>query len=127
MNEKPLIPKSSFGAPTPMSTGRQSNALRPYPGANASGSGSGQWGENILRPQMTGGAWTGGGGTESPLLRPQMTGTPWLGVSGSKSPSPHNSLNIRGESEHRYVIRRHSSSSVYYAIGRHAISIGQPL
>lgn len=73
-----------------MDSGRQSNAFRAYPGANASGSGSGQWGENILRPQLTGGTWVGGGEgkgwAEAGSVRPQLTGSAWLGVGGSPSP-----------------------------------------
>ncbi|PWN38060.1 uncharacterized protein FA14DRAFT_153399 [Meira miltonrushii] len=89
---KPLIPKSSFGSPAPMHGERNQNALRPYPGANASGGGSGSWGEGVLRPQATGGAW-GPGAWQSDTfagaganVRPQMTGNAWLGVGGS-SPS----------------------------------------
>lgn len=99
-SEKPLLPKSSFGAPSPMGKERHSNALRPYPGANASGSGSGQWGENILRPQLTGGTWLGAGEgkgwADAGSLRPQLTGTGWAG-SGGGSYSPGNSLRLTGE------------------------------
>lgn len=90
---KPLIPKSSFGSPVPMHGERNQNALRPYPGANASGGGSGSWGEGVLRPQATGGAWGTGAWQSSDTfagaganVRPQMTGNAWLGVGGS-SPS----------------------------------------
>lgn len=92
-DEKPLIPKSSFGSPAPMHGERNQNALRPYPGANATGGGSGQWGEGVLRPQMTGGAWAGSGegrgwqgGEAVGNVRPQLTGGAWLGVGGG-SPS----------------------------------------
>lgn len=99
---KPLIPKSSFGSPAPMHGERNQNALRPYPGANAAGSGSGSWGEGVLRPQATGGAWGPGAWQGSDTfagaganVRPQMTGNAWLGVGGSspshgrgKSPGP---------------------------------------
>ncbi|UZJ52874.1 hypothetical protein CBS101457_002194 [Exobasidium rhododendri] len=89
-HEKPLIPKSSFGAPTPMGSERNPNAHRPYPGATASGGGSGQWGEGVLRPQLTGGTWVGGGEgrgwADTSNLRPQMTGSPWLGAGGTTPP-----------------------------------------
>lgn len=99
---KPLIPKSSFGSPAPMHGERNQNALRPYPGASASGGGSGSWGEGVLRPQATGGAWQTGSwqgsdtfGGAGANVRPQMTGNAWLGIGGSspshgrgKSPGP---------------------------------------
>ena len=100
-DEKPLIPKSSFGAPTPMNADRHSNAVRPYPGANASGSGSGKWGENVLRPQMTGGTWAsrgeGKGWSDVAGVRPQMTGSPWLGVGGGNTPSPGSAMQLQSE------------------------------
>lgn len=80
--DKPLIPRSSFGSPAPMQNNR--NVHRPYPGA--SGSGSGQWGEGILRPQMTGGTFaTEGKGFD---VRPQLTGSAWLGVGQGQQGTP---------------------------------------
>lgn len=100
-HEKPLIPKSSFGAPSPMGSERNPNALRPYPGASASGGGSGQWGENVLRPQLTGGTWVGGGEgrgwAEGGSVRPQLTGSAWLGAGGAGNSSPGTSLRAKGE------------------------------
>lgn len=80
-SDKPLIPKSSFGSPAPMHADRNQHVVRPYPGANASGQGSGSWGEGVLRPQVTGGAWTSDGRAfETGNLKPQLTGGAWLGA-----------------------------------------------
>lgn len=77
LSERPLVPRSSFGAPAP-NPDNSGRVLRPYPGASIPGGGSGNWGEGVLRPQMTGSAWLGtGGGPRSPGLKPQMTGPNW--------------------------------------------------
>lgn len=81
--ERPLIPRSSFGAPAPNPENERVRLNRPYPGA--AGGGTGNWGEGVLRPQMTGGAWlgtgTGSSGFSSPRgpsgLMPQLTGPTW--------------------------------------------------
>lgn len=80
-DEKPVMPRSSFGSPAPNPEIR--NARRQFPGVSA-GKGTGAWGEGVLRPQMTGGVWLGagaGGGWGDPAsnsLRPQMTGGAFL-------------------------------------------------
>ncbi|PWN91824.1 hypothetical protein FA10DRAFT_265663 [Acaromyces ingoldii] len=91
--EKPLLPRSAFGQGAG-ADGSSNRVLKPYPGANAAGSGSGAWGEGVLRPQLTGGTWVGGGnqGGWSDGIRPQNTGgTHGLSqfrTRGSPSPSP---------------------------------------
>ncbi|UTT96535.1 hypothetical protein NDA17_002556 [Ustilago hordei] len=89
-DEKPVMPRSSFGSPAPNPEIR--NARRQFPGASA-GRGTGAWGEGVLRPQMTGGVWLGagaGGGWGDPSsasLRPQMTGGAFLGNGTPRSSS----------------------------------------
>ena len=89
-DEKPVMPRSSFGSPAPNPEIR--NARRQFPGASA-GKGTGAWGEGVLRPQMTGGVWLGagaGGGWGDPgsaSLRPQMTGGAFLGNGAPRSSS----------------------------------------
>ncbi|EPQ26461.1 uncharacterized protein PFL1_06109 [Pseudozyma flocculosa PF-1] len=88
-DERPLVPRSSFGvgAPNPELLG---GARRGYPGSASKGSGA--WGEGVLRPQMTGGVWLGGGsggGWGDPAtapMRPQLTGGAFLN-SGGRIPS----------------------------------------
>ena len=98
-HEKPLLPKSSFGAPSPMGPEKYANVHRPYPGVSASGGGSGQWGEGVLRPQLTGGTWVGGGEgrgwAEAGGVRPQLTGGAWLG--GGSGANPGGSQRMKGE------------------------------
>ncbi|PWN24535.1 hypothetical protein BDZ90DRAFT_234817 [Jaminaea rosea] len=80
--ERPLLPRSSFGfgAPAPNPDNVGGRVLRPYP---VGAGGSGNWGEGVLRPQMTGGAWVGTGQSGSsargstPGLMPQLTGPTW--------------------------------------------------
>ncbi|KAN0061961.1 hypothetical protein ACQY0O_005956 [Thecaphora frezii] len=88
-DDRPLIPRSSFGvgAPNPELIG---GMRRGYLGTSAKGSGA--WGEGVLRPQMTGGVWLGGGSgggwgdpTTAPM-RPQLTGGAFLN-GGGRTPS----------------------------------------
>ncbi|CAO1624604.1 unnamed protein product [Parajaminaea phylloscopi] len=99
VGERPLVPRSSFGAPAP-NPDNVGRVLRPYPGAMATGGGSGNWGEGVLRPQMTGSAWlgTGSSGREhrSPGLMPQMTGPTW----GRRQASTPESLMIPTTQRH---------------------------
>ncbi|SPO42631.1 uncharacterized protein PSANT_00314 [Moesziomyces antarcticus] len=89
-DEKPVMPRSSFGSPAPNPEIR--SARRQFPGSVA-GKGTGAWGEGVLRPQMTGGVWLGagaGGGWGDPAsasLRPQMTGGAFLGSGAPRSTS----------------------------------------
>ncbi|SNX81887.1 uncharacterized protein MEPE_00592 [Melanopsichium pennsylvanicum] len=89
-DEKPVMPRSSFGSPAPNPEIR--NARRQFPGTSA-GKGTGAWGEGVLRPQRTGGVWLGagaGGGWGEPgsaSLRPQMTGGAFLGNGAPRSSS----------------------------------------
>ncbi|SPO20233.1 uncharacterized protein UTRI_00630_B [Ustilago trichophora] len=101
-DEKPVMPRSSFGSPAPNPEIR--NARRQFPGASA-GKGTGAWGEGVLRPQMTGGVWLGagaGGGWGEPgstSLRPQMTGGAFLGNGAPRSSSFGVSRFQRGASD----------------------------
>ncbi|EST06488.2 hypothetical protein PSEUBRA_004391 [Kalmanozyma brasiliensis GHG001] len=89
-DEKPVMPRSSFGSPAPNPDLR--NARSQFPGASAV-KGTGAWGEGVLRPQMTGGVWLGagaGGGWGDPgsaSLRPQMTGGAFLGNGAPRASS----------------------------------------
>ncbi|CAO1621998.1 unnamed protein product [Sympodiomycopsis kandeliae] len=82
-DESPILPRSSFGAPAPNPENDRLRVHRPYPGASAAGGGSGRWGEGVLRPQMTGGAWLGNGSGSAGMprgpssLAPQLTGPTW--------------------------------------------------
>lgn len=64
--ERPLIPRSSFGAPAPNPdiSGDRLRVHRPYPG-------------NMLRPQMTGGGMTTWDRRGQSGLAPQLTGPTW--------------------------------------------------
>lgn len=101
-DEKPVMPRSSFGSPAPNPEIR--NARQQFPGASA-GKGTGAWGEGVLRPQMTGGVWLGagaGGGWGDPSsasLRPQMTGGAFLGNGAPQSSSFGVSRLQRGASD----------------------------
>lgn len=101
-DEKPVMPRSSFGSPAPNPEIR--NARRQFPGASA-GKGTGAWGEGVLRPQMTGGVWLGagaGGGWGDPgsaPLRPQMTGGAFLGNGAPRSSNFGASRLQRGASD----------------------------
>ncbi|PWN54023.1 hypothetical protein IE53DRAFT_60300 [Violaceomyces palustris] len=79
-DDKPLVPRSSFGAPTP-NPEMGISGRRQYLGVS-SGKGTGAWGENVLRPQLTGGTWLAPGSPgswgDSSSIRPQMTGTGYL-------------------------------------------------
>ncbi|PWZ01464.1 hypothetical protein BCV70DRAFT_158084 [Testicularia cyperi] len=89
-DEKPVLPRSSFGSPAP--NPEISHARRQLPGVSA-GKGTGAWGEGVLRPQMTGGVWLGGGAgggwgdPSSASLRPQMTGSAFFGSGAPRTSS----------------------------------------
>lgn len=75
--ERPLIPRSSFGAPAPNPDNDRLRVHRPYPG-------------NMLRPQMTGGSvmWDAsrrGSGSGAASLKPQLTGPTWTSGGGGGS------------------------------------------
>ena len=101
-DERPVMPRSSFGSPAPNPEIR--NARSNFPGASA-GKGTGAWGEGVLRPQMTGGVWLGagaGGGWGDPSsasLRPQMTGGAFLGNGAPRTSSFGSSRFQRGVSD----------------------------
>ncbi|SJX60604.1 uncharacterized protein SRS1_11833 [Sporisorium reilianum f. sp. reilianum] len=99
-DERPVMPRSSFGSPAPNPEIR--NARSNFPGAGA-GKGTGAWGEGVLRPQMTGGVWLGagaGGGWGDPgSIRPQMTGGAFLGNGAPRTSSFGASRPQRGVSD----------------------------
>ncbi|TKY90781.1 hypothetical protein EX895_000779 [Sporisorium graminicola] len=101
-DERPVMPRSSFGSPAPNPEIR--NARTHFPGASA-GKGTGAWGEGVLRPQMTGGVWLGagaGGGWGDPgsaPIRPQMTGGAFLGNGAPRTSSFGASRLQRGASD----------------------------
>lgn len=102
--EKPLLPRSSFGAPGP-NPDNSGRVARPYPGAMSTGGGSGNWGEGVLRPQMTGGAWLGTGASgprgsstgSTPGLMPQLTGPTWTRRQGEHQEECRDQSRLRAD------------------------------
>lgn len=83
-----LIPRSSFGAPAPNPEVSKNSIRKGFSGA--SGGGTGAWGEGVLLPQLTGGAW---GGNTNQSLRPQLTGGAWAAAQSARDYNSSNSGN----------------------------------
>ena len=111
-SEAPLIPRSSFGAPTPNPDVLKSAKRHAFPGAQAT-KGTGNWGET-LRPQLTGGWLQVGGYGNSHAgvdgeMRPQLTGGLWG--------SPKYSTGRGGESSGAFYYKLDHFADRYTSLG----------